>query len=90
MQLEQAIFHEKWKFRYVARLLKQYAPHEAVSEELDEQIKKNLTEIGKRVLKYTDTYDDNVIVDGNEIKLESQLRKEIRRKEKEKYQVGWL
>jgi|TARA_R100001163_G_C4981318_1_gene137352 hypothetical protein len=40
MQLEQAIFHEKWKFRYVARLLKQYAPHEAVSEEeLDEQIK---------------------------------------------------
>ena len=35
---------------------------------------KNLTEIGKRVLKYTDTYDDNVIVDGNEIKLESQLR----------------
>ena len=40
MQLEQAIFHEKWKFSYVARLLKQYAPHEAVSEEeLDEQIK---------------------------------------------------
>ena len=40
MQLEQAIFHEKWKFRYVARLLKQYAPHQAVSEEeLDEQIK---------------------------------------------------
>ena len=40
MQLEQAIFHEKWKFRYVARLLKQYAPHEAISEEeLDEQIK---------------------------------------------------
>ena len=40
MQLEQAIVHEKWKFRYVARLLKQYAPHEAVSEEeLDEQIK---------------------------------------------------
>ena len=38
--LEQALFHEKWKFRYVARLLKQYAPHEAVSEEeLDEQIK---------------------------------------------------
>ena len=40
MNLEQKLFHEKWKFRYVARLLKQYAPHEAVSEEeLDEQIK---------------------------------------------------
>ena len=40
MQLEQAIFHEKWKFRYVARRLKQYAPHEAISEEeLDEQIR---------------------------------------------------
>ena len=43
---------------------------------------KNLTEIGKRVLKYTDTYDDNVIVDGNEIKLESQLRKEIKQRQK--------
>ena len=43
---------------------------------------KNLTEIGKRVLKYTDTYDDNVIVDGNEIKLESQLRKEIKQRER--------
>ena len=41
LQLEQAIFHEKWKFRYVARLLKQYAPHEAISEEeLDAQIRK--------------------------------------------------
>ena len=40
MQLEQAIFHEKWKFRYVARKLRQYAPHEAITEEvLDEQIK---------------------------------------------------
>ena len=40
MELEQKLFHEKWKFRYVARRLKQYAPHEAISEEeLDEQIK---------------------------------------------------
>ena len=40
MQLEQQLFHEKWKFRYVARRLKQYAPHEAITEEeLDEQIK---------------------------------------------------
>ena len=40
MQLEQAIFHEKWKFRYVERKLRQYAPHVAISEEeLDEQIK---------------------------------------------------
>ena len=39
MELEQKLFHEKWKFRYVARRLKQYAPHEAISEEeLDEQI----------------------------------------------------
>ena len=33
MQLEQAIFHEKWKFRYVERKLRQYAPHVAISEE---------------------------------------------------------
>jgi hypothetical protein len=40
MQLEQKLFHEKWKFRYVSRKLKQYAPHEAISEEeLDEQIR---------------------------------------------------
>ena len=40
MDLQQQIFHEKWKFRYVARRLKQYAPHEAITEEeLDEQIK---------------------------------------------------
>ena len=40
MELEQKLFHEKWKFRYVARKLRQYAPHEAISEEeLDEQIK---------------------------------------------------
>ena len=40
MELEQKLFHEKWKFRYVARRLKKYAPHEAISEEeLDEQIR---------------------------------------------------
>ena len=40
MKMEQQLFHEKWKFRYVARKLKQYAPHEAISEEeLDEQIR---------------------------------------------------
>jgi len=40
MDLQQQIFHEKWKFRYVARKLRQYAPHVAISEEeLDEQIK---------------------------------------------------
>ena len=39
-QLESGLFHEKWKFRYVARRLKQVAPHEAISEEeLDEQIR---------------------------------------------------
>ncbi len=51
---------------------------------------KNLTEIGKRVLKYTDTYDDNVIVDGNEIKLESQLRKEIDEREKKRKIPSWM
>ena len=40
MQLEQAIFHEKWKFRYVSRRLREIAPDEAITEEeLDEQIK---------------------------------------------------
>ena len=40
MALQQELFHEKWKFRYVARRLKEIAPHEAISEEeLDEQIK---------------------------------------------------
>ena len=44
-------------------------------------------QIGKRIEKLTDLYDntrDDVIVDGNEIKLESQLRKEIDQKEKRK------
>ena len=40
MQLEQALFHEKWKFRYVSRRLREIAPDEAITEEeLDEQIK---------------------------------------------------
>jgi|TARA_R100000426_G_scaffold54098_2_gene38916 hypothetical protein len=40
MALQQELFHEKWKFRYVARRLKEVAPHEAISEEeLNEQIK---------------------------------------------------
>ena len=40
MAMQQQLFHEKWKFRYVARRLKELAPHEAISEEeLDEQIK---------------------------------------------------
>ena len=40
MQLEQALFHEKWKFRYVARRIKEISPDEAISEEeLDEQIR---------------------------------------------------
>ena len=48
------------------------------------KIDKNLTNIGKRVVKYTDVYDDrdNVVGDGNEIKLESQLRKEIKQRQK--------
>ena len=48
------------------------------------KLDKNLTNIGKRVVKYTDVYDerDNVVVDGNEIKLESQLRKEIEQRQK--------
>ena len=40
MAMQQQLFHEKWKFRYVARRLKEIAPHEAISEEeLYEQIK---------------------------------------------------
>ena len=40
MAMQQQLFHEKWKFRYVARKLKEIAPHEAISEEeLDEQIR---------------------------------------------------
>ena len=41
MAMQQQLFHEKWKFRYVARRLKEIAPHEAISEEeLDAQIRK--------------------------------------------------
>ena len=39
MRLEQDIFHEKWKVRYLTRRLKAIDPNEAVTEEeLDEQI----------------------------------------------------
>ena len=50
------------------------------------KLKKNKTNpldnVVKNVEKYSDTYDDNVVVDGNEIKLESQLRKEIKQRQK--------
>jgi hypothetical protein len=40
MKLQQDLFHEKWKFRYVAKRLKEIAPDEAISEEeLDKQIR---------------------------------------------------
>mgnify|MGYP006406598065 FL=1 len=39
MQLEQSLFHEKWKVRYLTRRLKAINPEEAVTEEeLDKQI----------------------------------------------------
>ena len=40
MQLESDLFHEKWKFRYVSRRLKELDPNEAITEEeLNEQIR---------------------------------------------------
>ena len=40
MKIEQQLFHEKWKVRYLTRRLREIAPHEALTEEeLDEQIK---------------------------------------------------
>jgi hypothetical protein len=40
MKLQQDLFHEKWKFRYVTKRLKEIAPDEAISEEeLDKQIR---------------------------------------------------
>ena len=40
MKMEQDLFHEKWKVRFLTRRLREIAPHEALSEEeLDEQIK---------------------------------------------------
>ena len=40
MKMEQQLFHEKWKVRFLTRRLREIAPHEALSEEeLDEQIK---------------------------------------------------
>jgi hypothetical protein len=45
-----------------------------------------LDNVVKNVEKYSDMYD-NVIVDGNEIKLESQLRKEIEQRKVPSWQV---
>ena len=40
MKMEQQLFHEKWKVRYLTRRLREIEPHEALTEEeLDEQIK---------------------------------------------------
>ena len=40
MKLRGKLFHEKWKFRMVAKRLKEISPDEAISEEeLNEQIK---------------------------------------------------
>jgi len=40
MRMEQQLFHEKWKVRFLTRRLREIAPHEALTEEeLDEQIK---------------------------------------------------
>ena len=40
LRLNQDLFHEKWKFRHVSRILKEVAPHEAITEEeLEQQIK---------------------------------------------------
>ena len=40
MKMEQDLFHEKWKVRFLTRRLREIAPHEALSEEeLDEQIR---------------------------------------------------
>ena len=40
MQLESDLFHEKWKFRYVSRRIKELDPNEAITEEeLNEQIR---------------------------------------------------
>mgnify|MGYP001422674746 CR=1 FL=1 len=40
MQLEQSVFHERWKVRHLTRLVRHYNPDEPISEEeLDAQIK---------------------------------------------------
>ena len=40
MGLQQDVFHEKWKVRYLTRRLKAIDPHESVTEEeLDAEIK---------------------------------------------------
>ena len=48
-----------------------------------------LDNVVKNVEKYSDIYD-NVVVDGNEIKLESQLRKEIEDREKKRKIPSWM
>ena len=40
MQLEQSLFHEKWRVRHLTRLVRYYNPNEPISEEeLDAEIK---------------------------------------------------
>ena len=40
MQLEQSLFHEKWRVRHLTRLVRYYNPDEPISEEeMDAQIK---------------------------------------------------
>ena len=40
MKMEQQLFYEKWKVRYLTRRIREIAQHEAITEEeLDEQIK---------------------------------------------------
>ena len=40
MQLEQDVFHEKWRVRHLTRLVRYYNPNEPISEEeLDAEIK---------------------------------------------------
>lgn len=40
IKLETDVFHEKWKVRYLTRLVRHYSPDEPISEEeLDAQIK---------------------------------------------------
>jgi len=40
MQLEQSLFHEKWRLRHLTRLVRHYNPDEPISEEeLDAEIK---------------------------------------------------
>jgi len=43
MQLEQSLFHEKWRVRHLTRLVRHYNPDEPISEEeLDAEIKRGM------------------------------------------------